>query len=1306
MIAMKQNMLAQCFRRFGVIGVFLLSTVNFLSGNEETVLHRNKSLEFIENKGQIVDISGNVRSDILFFAEAAGMNIYLQKNGFSYVVYENKTEEEAENILFDRLHKTPQFVNGVRVDVCFLDADVNVQVIKENRAPGSFNYFLEHCPEGIKEAGAYYKIVYKNIYSNIDIVFSGGGGGGLKYDFVVNPGGDSKKIKMNYHGIDALEQNQTELIIKTPVGVIKEVMPKVYQNINGDNISIGSAYQVNGNIVGINLEKYNPKFSVVIDPWITYYGGNDRELSSGITNDANGDVLVVGMTESANFPVTAGTFQSTKKSAADVFIFKFNPSGTRLWSTFYGGTNYESGYGIATDALNNVLITGYTKSSNLPVPGAYQSAYAGAGIFGDAFVAKFNSAGNSLLWASFFGGNDMDAGMDIVADNSQNVFITGYTSSSNFPVLLATQGTKALGSDAFVAKFSSTGTLLWSTFYGGEKTDEGHGIDIDNNNNVLVSGWTSSVSFPVVSAFQSSNAGISDMFVLKMNNSGTPQWATYYGGPNTEYYTAEVTTDSQDNVIVTGYAEAGFPTTAGAFQPAHAGGNYDAYIVKFDKLGNRLWATYLGGSTVGATSGNEEGFGVAVDAKDNIYVGGDTYAKDFPVTSCSYQTSFNGAEDNYLAKFDPSGKLICSGYVGGAGHDEILNAGTLSVNGGFVYLTGYAPGSFPVTAGAYDLTFNGGFSDVTVMQLCENTCGLNNLKTDFNVSNNTICVGTPVNFFSVLNTCDTADTKYLWTFSGAVTATSTQQFPSNIVYNTPGSYAVKLVVYTPCGNDSIIKNAYVNVIICSCVNPPILTVTAATDAYCGAFNGSASVSVSTGGTSPFTYSWVPLAATSSSLTGLAPGNYSVIVTDAAGCNDTVSFLISAIPGPTVTTTHTNVNCHGDARGSITAVVSGGTLPVTYQWNTGDTGSNISGLTAGNYTLLVTDANNCTSFVAITISEPPPVTLNITQNNTSCGLNNGQGSVIANGGVGGYRYSWSTTPVLTTASVSGLSAGTYSITVTDSNSCVVTGLIQVAGSSAPNVSFIQSDSSGCPELCITFTAIASPGVTYLWNFGDGSPSTNSTEQHCYTISGIYSVSLTVTDLYGCSATKVKNNLISVFPKPTAAFTSNPGSPVFQNTTVYFDDLSSGATSWLWSFGDTDSSASAQQNPEFTYSVTGSHTVKLVVYNDYGCFDTASKIIEVFPDYSIYIPNTFTPNGDGVNDLFFPKGTGINTSQFEMYIFDRWGNLIYKTTDINKGWDGRANGGMNIAQIDTYVWKIVVRDLYDQRHSYTGHVNLIK
>jgi gliding motility-associated-like protein len=257
-----------------------------------------------------------------------------------------------------------------------------------------------------------------------------------------------------------------------------------------------------------------------------------------------------------------------------------------------------------------------------------------------------------------------------------------------------------------------------------------------------------------------------------------------------------------------------------------------------------------------------------------------------------------------------------------------------------------------------------------------------------------------------------------------------------------------------------------------------------------------------------------------------------------------------------------------------------------------------------------------------------------------------------------------------------------------------------------------DTAGCEDFTTTFTGLSNIGTSYSWNFGDGTGSFAGTPiDHTFMTPGIYNVTLSVTTALGCTGSITTNSYIDVYPSPVAGFTSNPLTVYTTSPLVNFIDQSSGGNQWDWDFiytyPPTGLFTDTTQNPSFSYPDSGSYVVQQIVTNSYLCSDTAYNNVDVIPEYVLYAPNAFTPNNhDGINDTFMPQGVGIDPNNFQMSIFDRWGNLIYKTSDMTKGWDGTANGGKNVAQIDVYVWKIKTKDYRGEDHSYVGHVTIVK
>jgi len=263
---------------------------------------------------------------------------------------------------------------------------------------------------------------------------------------------------------------------------------------------------------------------------------------------------------------------------------------------------------------------------------------------------------------------------------------------------------------------------------------------------------------------------------------------------------------------------------------------------------------------------------------------------------------------------------------------------------------------------------------------------------------------------------------------------------------------------------------------------------------------------------------------------------------------------------------------------------------------------------------------------------------------------------------------------------------------------------------PQVDF-EDTTSGCYPLETTFkdlTTIKKGGLSsWLWSFGDGYYSNQQNPQHTYgtklDFPIKYDVNLIVTSDKGCSSSLIKRGIVSVYPLPRAEFQMLPNPTSILSPKVQFTDKSIGQViTWNWDFGD--GLVNTTQNPQHIYQEPGLYIVRLMVLNQWGCPDTTYKTMEIQPDFTFYIPNSFTPNGDGVNDMFYGYGIGVTT--YNMVIFDRWGNNIFGTEDIKKGWDGRANGGQNVAQQDVYVYIVKLTDVFGKEHKYIGKVTLVR
>ncbi|MBI2720951.1 MAG: gliding motility-associated C-terminal domain-containing protein, partial [Bacteroidetes bacterium] len=291
---------------------------------------------------------------------------------------------------------------------------------------------------------------------------------------------------------------------------------------------------------------------------------------------------------------------------------------------------------------------------------------------------------------------------------------------------------------------------------------------------------------------------------------------------------------------------------------------------------------------------------------------------------------------------------------------------------------------------------------------------------------------------------------------------------------------------------------------------------------------------------------------------------------------------------------------------------------------------------------------------------------------------------------------------------------YSVSVTDNCSLPnATAGFTVNVNPLPQFTFSPTSFKGCAPLEVNFqagstsTAYNGSGDTYFWNFG-GIKGSGNTQFITYPTAGIYSFFVSATNSFGCYKDTTTEKVIEVYPVPFADFTPNPQSVTILEPNVQFNNLSQGASSYIWDFGDYSSllNSSTATNPHHEYGVSGMYTVFMVATNNYGCRDTAIRLIEVQPEFAIYIPNAFTPDQNGRNDFFFPKGVGISEDKYKMEIFDRWGELIFTSNAFRTGWDGTVKGSGQIAKDDVYIYKIWVTDLEGRKKYYVGHVTLLK
>ncbi|MDP1725655.1 MAG: SBBP repeat-containing protein [Bacteroidota bacterium] len=691
-------------------------------------------LGFIENKGQILNQNKQLNKEVLYLYNGFGIQVLLKQNGFSYELI--KTETSQANAVVQQNQKltdmdievpAPATLFIHRVDISFVGSKQSGAIIAYEPAADFVNYYRPGTGEtGAIHVAHYKKIVYQNIYPNIDIEFvlndkeeskPACRTGRFKYNVIVHPGGNPEDIKLRFEGASQTSlTGEGNILIETAYGKIEESIP--YSYVTSGNAGAASSVNTSSdkkvhaqfinleaaNLFGIEIPYYDPAQTLVIDPapWATYYGGTGPEYGSAIATDAKGNVFITGTTGSYSAIASSGAHQVTfaGNDFYEAFVVKFDADGVRQWATYYGGTGNDHGYGIATDNAGNIYVTGLTSSaSGMATTGSFQTTY-GGGDF-DAYLVKFNTAG-ARLWGTYYGGAYTDMGHSVATDPDGNVVMGASSYSTTLASSGAAQTTNGGDKDAITVKFNAAGSRLWATYFGGGLGEFTWSVVSDYNGNILITGRTaSSNAIATTGAFHTAINGVFDTYIAKYNAAGVLQWSTYFGGPADEFATG-IAADANGNIFITGHTQSNSAiATVGAYQTTYAGGSFDAYIAKFNPAGAIQWSTYYGGSD------EDNGWDIVNDPGGNVFVAGNTYSATGIASSGAYKTTFDGITDAFILKLNSGGLREWATYFGGSGSEHALMsiarspAGTLVITGQTTSTSGLA------TSGTFQTVFGG-----------------------------------------------------------------------------------------------------------------------------------------------------------------------------------------------------------------------------------------------------------------------------------------------------------------------------------------------------------------------------------------------------------------------------------------------------------------------------------------------------------------------------------------------------------------------------------------------------------------------
>lgn len=664
---------------------------------------------------------GQTDPSVRFLTRGTGYHVWVQPTALTLMVAQPEKQKSPAEMMASKSGKSAvepvdHSPEAAVVRMKLVGANPKAKLQGESRLPGVSNYFIGNDrSKWCTNVPRFAKVSAKQVYPGVDLLYYGTQKQ-LEYDFRVKPGADPNNIRLHFDGADRLEVNAAgDLVVHVGGGSVEQHKPVVYQEQNGRRVEVAGNFVMKDPFtVGFQLAAYDHSRDLVVDPvlgWGAYLGGNDDDLCSKVVGDSSGNIYVTGGTISSNFPEANsphGTaFTAHNLTWRDVFITKIKSDGSAiLYSTFFGGSNVDEGFGIALDGSGNIVVGGNTKSVDFPRVKPVQNV-APVGAVEDGFVIVVAANGQSLIFSTPIVGSNYDVVWSVKADSSNNVYAVGWT-QGGIPVSAAGVAYSAAfngGSyDAFLWKIAppvgaGNATLTYGTYYGGGGDDFFEDVVVDNAGNAVCGGMASS-GFPTTlgSAF----AGTYDVAVTKFitTNTGAASraWSRYLGGSARDQCNAMVSGGS-GSVWLTGQAGAGFPEV-GALQSFSAGRGQDAFLTKLDSSGAIVCSTSIGGT------GTENSWGVGIDSSGRVSIAGTTTGS--LTTISPFQASYaGGLTDGFLAQVNTnaSGFTTISyiSYYGGNLEDQVRGAYVDS--NGALYVSGYTYSSTGIgTTGSFQAT--------------------------------------------------------------------------------------------------------------------------------------------------------------------------------------------------------------------------------------------------------------------------------------------------------------------------------------------------------------------------------------------------------------------------------------------------------------------------------------------------------------------------------------------------------------------------------------------------------------------------
>lgn len=1273
---------------------------------------------FTENKGQWP-------ANVLYRTRFPGGELYIERNSFTYVLHQGGPHVDHGH--HDGEPAEPFMAHAYRVTFEGAQASFGAGGKAQQHYE---NFFLGNDPSRWGSRCAVFgEVTLPEIYPGIDLHIDGSKG--LKYEFILDPGVDPSVIRMKYEGQDKLFTKDGRLHVHTTAGDVIEEEPLAYVEAASSagcsliNIEprqeVPCAFELRQNVISFNVEPaYDHR--LVIDPDLTfgsYSGSTADNFGFTATYDGDGALYGGGIVFGIGYPNTLGALQSSFFGGIiDIGLSKWTPDGTTLqWCTYLGGSDNETPHSLVVNEADELFVLCVTGSADLPTtPGCFDPTFNGGTtipLFGgfvnlaggegygfdfgtDIAVVHLSSDAASLIGSTFVGGSGNDglnqsASLahnygdhfrgEIALDAQQRPVVASSTQSADAPTSAgAAQSFHGGGDlDAYVFRLNAALTSLeMATYCGGSGGDSGFGVQFSSTGDIYTTGGTASASLPMAGdPVTGTYGGAVDGYIMRYSESGQLLSSTFVGTPSYDQ-SFFVQLNTADEVYVVGQTRGNYPVSPGKY----ANNGSTQFIHKFSQdLSTSIWSTRIGSGN-GAEDISPSAF--LVSNCGQIYFsgwGGSVNANvladqsttiGLPVTADAYQATTDGS-DFYLMVLAPEAvSLEYATFFGGSSAEHVDGGTSRFDKDGNVYQAVCAGcGSnddFPTTPTAWSTTNN------------SSNCNLGVFK--FNLSQNVaeISIDGPAfvclpNGASFLNT-SIGGTDYLWDFGDFTTST---EFEPDHTWDQAGTYTVTMIL----SDDSDCIPDDTAMITVEVLEPGVATI----DSVGPVCDGGTVQLQAHGGD---TFEWFPTTGLNNPFiadpiaTLNEPFTYSVAVSGACG-TDTASIDL-AIGTPTGLAGSDTVTCAGTP---VPISASGG---ATYAWSPAnsldDASSPTPNASPGDttmYIVVITTEEGCVSqdtvVVNVEVDVPDPVL-----SDTAVCL----GFSVPLHASGGHAYEWSPTPGITELftpdpEVSPTSDAWYVVQV--SNSC---------GSSTDSafvdvqevIADAWPDTLVCPGQPVVL--FASGGLSYSWQ-PSASLSAPDSSITVATPPAPTTYTVTATNALGCVGTS--SLLIQHFPQPQV----NAG----HDTGIDYGDMAQlvgyGTGSMIWSPAlslSCDSCVAPVASPEHTTV----YTVELTDAN--GCKVTDQ--VTVFVNGALYVPNTFTPDGDGVNDAFFAFATEI--AEFRMLVFNRWGEQIFATNQLGPAWDGTYHGVES--PIDTYVWRVDLKELNGKKRTVYGHVNLVR